>query len=458
MFHKVTKLHFVGIGGIGMSGIAELLHNLGYSVTGSDTGASEVTERLTGLGIRVVIGHSAGNVGDSEVVVFSAAVPATNPELVEAKKRKIPVIPRAEMLNELMRLKTGIAISGTHGKTTTTSMVAEVLAGAELDPTYVIGGKLNSINSNAKLGKGKYLVFEACEAFGSFLYFSPIIMVLLNIDEDHMEYYHSMDALRGAFLDFLNKIPFYGMAIVNNDDENVRAVAAQSTKRVITFGLKGGSDYGAENIQYNGFGSRFDVYRRGELLGTVALQIPGEHNVSNALSAVAVASELEIPFEVTAAALKKFQNADRRFQLLAVKNGITVVDDYAHHPAEIAATINAARNNREVRRVVAVFQPHLYSRTQALYEDFAEALANADQVVLTPIYPAREKPIPGVSTSLITDILAEKYNKGYILVNDRADVCQTLIDYCEPGDMVLFMGAGNIWENARAFAENCPEA
>lgn len=453
MFHKVTKLHFVGIGGIGMSGIAELLHNLGYTVSGSDSNQSDITDHLINIGLRIVIGHNKNNLLDCEVVVYSAAVPPTNPELVEARKRNIPIIPRAEMLNELMRLKTGIAISGTHGKTTTTSIVAELLAAGGLDPTYVIGGKLNSINSNAKLGKGKYLVFEACEAFGSFLYFSPIIMVLLNIDEDHMEYYHSMDALRDAFLDFLNKIPFYGMAIVNNDDENVRRVVTKTTKRIVTFGLEHESDYFAKNIKFTGISSEFDVYYKENILGHFKIELPGKHNVSNALSAIAVANELEVSLDDIKNSLQKFRNADRRFQVLGRRQGITVVDDYAHHPAEITATLEAANNNEEFQRVIAVFQPHLYSRTLALYEDFAEALALADEVLLTPIYPAREKPIPGASSSLICDVLQTKLGKGCVLLDEREQTLQYLNSNCRKGDAVIFMGAGNIWQYAKTFLE-----
>lgn len=450
MYKQVRKIHFVGIGGIGMSGIAELMHNLEYAVSGSDMAESRLTRRLQDLGIRVQLGHRAENVGDAEVVVYSSAVPPTNPELEEARKRRIPVIPRAEMLNELMRLKTGIAVSGTHGKTTTTSMIAEILAEAELDPTYVIGGKLNSINSNARLGKGEYLVFEACEAFGSFLYFSPIILVLLNIDSDHLEYYETMDALRSAFLSFLNKLPFYGLAIVNHDDPNNNIILEKANKRYVTYGLEKESKYMARDIRFSNWTSSFTLTREGKEVGQVELNLPGIHNVSNAVAAAAVALELEIPFSRVAAALKKFVNADRRFQIKGAVSGITVVDDYAHHPAEVKATLKAVRENNGYR-VLAVFQPHLFSRTLALYEDFAEALTLADQVFLAPVYPAREKPIPGVTSQLIGDALEKRGFSNYVLMDDRNNIPRSLAEHVREGDLVLFMGAGNIWQSAEEF-------
>ena len=452
MFKKVRNIHFVGIGGIGMSGIAELLHNLGYRVSGSDLSESKITKRLQEMGIRISLGHRAENVGDAEVVVFSSAVPPTNPELEEAESRKIPAIPRAEMLNELMRLKTGIAISGTHGKTSTTSMVAEIFAAADLDPTYVIGGKLNSIDSNARLGKGEYLIFEACEAFGSFLYFSPIILTVLNIDEDHLEYYETMDALRGAFLQFINKIPFYGVAILNNDDANIQDLMSRVKKRVLTFGIDTESDYMAEAIEFDGWRSSFDFIRKGKKLGRISLNVPGRHNVSNALAAAAIATELEIPLEVINKALSCFVNADRRFQIKGSAAGVTVVDDYAHHPAEVAATLKAAQGNKE-GRVIAVFQPHLFSRTLALYKDFATALETADEVVLAPIYPAREKPLPGVSSQLIQDRLVKNGYPAATLVDDQKKLCKVLKEKVRPGDFVLFMGAGSIWRTAEEFLE-----
>ncbi len=450
MFHKVKKLHFIGIGGIGMSGIAELLNNLGYEVSGSDISESDTTDKLRKIGIRVEIGHAADNLVDAEVVVYSSAVPETNPEIEEARSRKIPIIPRAEMLNELMRLKTGIAISGTHGKTSTTSMVAEILAEADLDPTYVIGGKLNSIDSNAKLGKGEYIVFEACEAFGSFLYFSPIMLVVLNIDEDHLEYYQSMEGLRNAFLSVINKVPFYGTAIVNNDDENVKLIIEKTTKRIVTFGLDNDSDYMAANIKCENWKSKFDVIKKDKKLGTIELNLPGRHNVSNALAALTVSMELDTSFNAAKKALSKFINADRRFQIVGQANDITVVDDYAHHPAEIKATLKGAKENTD-KRIIAVFQPHLFSRTKALYKDFAESLQIADHVFVTDIYPAREKPIPGVKSELISDTMKKNGYDKFELIRDMNDIPERLNQINKSGDCVIFLGAGDIWKMAEKY-------
>ena len=450
MLDTIRKLHFVGIGGIGMSGIAELFHNLGYPVTGSDLVESDVTRHLTALGIPVSLGHAALNLRDAEVVVYSAAVPPTNPEIDAARERQLPLIPRAEMLNELARLKTSFAVSGTHGKTTTTSMLAEIFAKANLDPTCVIGGKLSSIESNAKLGNGEYIIFEACEAFGSFRYFFPTALILLNIDSDHLEYYETMDGLRNAFLDFINRVPFYGMAVVNNDDENVRLVLDRASKRVVTCGIDTESVYMAKNLVFEGWSSSFDVYRHGELRGHIDLPLPGRHNVSNALAACALACEYGVAFPAIRQALASFVNADRRFQIKGERGGITVIDDYAHHPSEIEATLLGARRS-SAQRVVAVFQPHLYSRTLALYSEFAKALALADEVILTPIYPAREKPIPGVSAQLIADSLRKAQYETYAFVPDTKALFAVLARAAHPGDLVIFLGAGNIWQYAEEY-------
>ena len=452
MFKTVKHLHFVGIGGIGMSGIAELFHNLGFVVSGSDLAESKVTKRLASLGIRVHLGHDAANLQDAEVVVYSAAVPPTNPEIDAARSRRLPLIPRAEMLNELTRLKTGIAISGTHGKTTTTSMVAEIFGEAGLDPTVSIGGKLNSIKSKARLGKGEHISFEACEAFGSFQYFSPIVMVLLNIDSDHLEYYETMDGLRLAFLDFVNKIPFYGRAIVNNDDENVRMILDKVTKRIVSYGIDNDSEYMARDIEFRDWSSEFTLVHDGQALGRIELHLPGRHNVSNAVAAAAVACENGIPFEPIARALGSFINADRRFQIKGQISGVTVIDDYAHHPSEIKATLEGARLHAG-KRLIAVFQPHLYSRTLALYADFAKALAIADRVILAPLYPAREKPLPGVSSQLIADAMTKNGYTECAVVEDTASILRRLNDMVHPDDLVLFLGAGSIWQTAEEFVE-----
>jgi len=450
MLRTIRKLHFVGIGGIGMSGIAELFHNLGYPVSGSDLAESGVTRHLASLGIPVFYGHDAANIGDAEVVVYSAAVPPTNPEIDAARERSLPLIPRAEMLNELARLKTSFAVSGTHGKTTTTTMLARIFAEAGLDPTYVIGGKLSSTESNARLGQGEYIIFEACEAFGSFRYFFPSALILLNIDSDHLEYYETMDALRNAFLDFVNRIPFYGMAVVNNDDENVRLILGRASKRVITFGIDTESAYMAKGLRFQGWSGSFDLYRCGENLGRIELPLPGKHNVSNALAAAALASENGIAFPAIRQALARFVNADRRFQVMGEKRGVTVIDDYAHHPSEIEATLLGARRS-PAQRIVAVFQPHLYSRTLALYTDFAKALSVADCVVLTPIYPAREKPIPGVTSHLIADALRKQGYASCTLADDTHALFAALGASARAGDLVIFLGAGNVWQYAEEY-------
>ncbi len=450
--NNIKKLHFIGIGGIGMSGIAEIFHNLGFPVSGSDLAESRITKRLASLGITIHLGHNASNVADADVVVYSAAVPPTNPEIDFARSKKLPLIPRAEMLNELTRLKTGIAISGTHGKTTTTSMVAEIFAEAGLDPTYVIGGKLNSINSNARLGKGEHIIFEACEAFGSFHYFSPIAMVLLNIDSDHLEYYETMDSLRNAFLSFVNKIPFYGMAIVNNDDPNVRMILDRVSKRIVSYGIDSESDYMAKNLQFHDWSSSFDLVANGTNLGRIKLILPGKHNVSNAVAATAVALENGISFDAISRALGRFVNADRRFQIKGEYRGITVVDDYAHHPSEIRATLEGARQHPG-KRIIAVFQPHLFSRTLQLYADFATALSIADEVILLPVYPAREKPIPGVTSQLVVDAMGKAGYSSCILHEDPASLSKLLLERTREKDLVLFLGAGSIWQYAEEFVE-----
>jgi UDP-N-acetylmuramate--alanine ligase len=455
MLNTVRKLHFIGIGGIGMSGIAELFHNLGYPVSGSDLVESDVTRHLTSLGIPVYLGHNAGNVHDAEVVVYSAAVPPTNPEIDTARERRLPIIPRAEMLNELTRLKTSIAVSGTHGKTTTTSMLAEIFAEAGLDPTCVIGGKLSSIDSNAKLGNGEYIIFEACEAFGSFRYFFPTALILLNIDSDHLEYYESMDGLRNAFLDFINRVPFYGLAVVNNDDENVRKILDRATKRVATYGMDTESCYMAKDVQFQGWASSFDLYHHGKKCGRVELPLPGRHNISNALAAIAIANAYGVAFSAIQQALARFVNADRRFQIKGEKGGITVIDDYAHHPSEIEATLRGVKLSSD-QRVVAVFQPHLYSRTLALYSEFAKALAFADEVILTPIYPAREKPIPGVSSQLIADSLCKAQYASYTVVPDTKNLYDALARAVRSGDLVIFMGAGDVWQYAEEYLALLP--
>jgi UDP-N-acetylmuramate--alanine ligase len=453
MLGRTRRIHFVGVGGIGMSGIAELLANLGYEVSGSDAKRSAVTDRLSKLGVRICIGHDAANVGAADVVVVSSAIRAGNPETGEAIQRQIPVIPRAEMLAELMRLKYGIAIAGAHGKTTTTSMVALVLERGGLDPTAVIGGRLSAFGSNARLGRGDYVVAEADESDRSFLKLSPAIAVLTNLDHEHMESYGSWDDLQQAFVDFANKVPFYGAVIACADDEAVRGILPRISRRIMTYGFADGdiaSSTGviAERMRLEAFGSRATVRLRtleGEVdLGELRLQVPGRHNLLNALAAVAVALEVGIRFDAAAEALEEFQGAERRFQRLGEEDGVMVVDDYGHHPTEIAAVIAAARAGID-RRVIVVFQPHRYTRTQQLMNEFGRALSGADEIVLTDIYPAGEPPIPGVTLDALASVVSASARKDSVhVVPALSDLPDAVADLVRPGDLVITLGAGSI--------------
>jgi UDP-N-acetylmuramate--alanine ligase len=452
MLGRTRAIHFVGVGGIGMSGIAELLANLGYAVSGSDARRSGVTDRLSRLGVRIAIGHAAENVGKADVVVVSSAIAKANPETAEAARRYIPVIPRAEMLAELMRLRYGIAIAGAHGKTTTTSMVALVLERAGLDPTAVIGGRLSAFGSNARLGRGDYMVAEADESDRSFLKLSPAIAVITNIDREHMESYGGWDDLRGAFIDFANKVPFYGAVIACADDEPVRGILPLVTRRLLTYGLADADDRATANVtghemSLEAFGSkalvRFRTPETAVDLGELRLQVPGRHNLLNALAAVAVGMEVGIPFAGIAAALAGFQGAERRFQLLGEAHGVMVVDDYGHHPTEIAAVIAAARAGIG-RRVVIVFQPHRYSRTQSLMKEFGGALSGADEVVLTDIYPAGEAPIPGITLETLASEVRQAARGGLHVVPALDDVPAAVVGLARSGDLIITLGAGSI--------------
>jgi UDP-N-acetylmuramate--alanine ligase len=449
---RTRRIHFVGIGGIGMSGIAELLANLGYAVSGSDAKKSRVTERLERLGVRVHIGHHASNVGAADVVVVSSAIARGNPETEEAASRQIPVIPRAEMLAELMRLRYGIAIAGSHGKTTTTSMVALVLERAGLDPTAVIGGRLSAFGSNARLGSGDYVVAEADESDRSFLKLSPSIAVITNIDREHMDAYGGWDDLRQAFVDFANKVPFYGAVIACADDEPVRGVLPSVTRRLTTYGLapsdlRTSASVTAVDMALEAFGSRALIrYRTPETdveLGRIRLQVPGRHNLLNALAAVAVGLEVGVQFKSIAGALEQFQGAERRFQRLGEERGVLVVDDYGHHPTEISAVIAAARAGID-RRLVVVFQPHRYTRTQLLMREFGSALAMADEIVLTDIYAAGEAPIPGVTLEAFASAVRSAA-RGSVHVVPSVDLLpEAVADLARPGDLVITLGAGSI--------------
>jgi UDP-N-acetylmuramate--alanine ligase len=450
MFRKIQKLHFVGIGGIGMSGIAELLLNLGYKVSGSDLKPSPVTDRLAALGGEIQIGHRAENVEGTNVVIISSAVRPDNVEVVQAKRLQIPVIPRAEMLAELMRLKYGVAIAGSHGKTTTTSMIATVLVNGGFDPTAVIGGRLNAFGSNAKLGKGDFLVAEADESDGSFLKLTPAIAVITNIDREHLDHYANLDEIQSAFVAFANKVPFYGAVILCLDDANVQTIIPQIERRIITYGTSNQADLVASHIQFQDFGTACQVRYKGSALGTLRLRVPGEHGILNSLAAVAAGLELEIPFEKITDALGSFQNADRRFQVRGQKANILVVDDYGHHPTEIVATLSAARHACD-RRIVTVFQPHRYTRTQALEEDFARAFNHADVLIVLPIYAASEEPIPGITSERLVDQIKKFGHRDVSYAPDFAGVQKILNDKLHDGDLLLTLGAGDVWKIGEEF-------
>jgi UDP-N-acetylmuramate--alanine ligase len=443
--NKKVKVHFVGIGGIGMSGIAELLLNLGYGVSGSDLKESEITRRLASLGGTIAIGHRAENVGpDVDVVVTSSAVRrAQNPEALAARDRGIPVIPRAEMLAELMRLKQGIAIAGSHGKTTTTSLIATVLAHAGVDPTAVVGGKLNALGTNAKLGKGELMVVEADESDGSFLRLTPTIAVITNVDSEHLDYYGTVEALQQAFVDFADRVPFYGLAVLCLDHPVVQHLIPRLTKRHVTYGISPQADWRADDVQLSAFQARFTVSQRGVRQGEVILKMVGAHNVLNALACCAVAQELGIPFATTAEALGSFQGVQRRFTVRGELKGITVVDDYGHHPAEVRATLAGARASFPHRRIVCAFQPHRYTRTRDLLGEFATAFNDADALLLTEIYAAGEDAIPGVSGARLYEAIKACGHRDAAFV-ERAGLAQALRDRVRDGDLVITLGAGDI--------------
>jgi UDP-N-acetylmuramate--alanine ligase len=446
MFRHVKRIHFIGIGGIGMSGIAEVLCNLGFLVSGSDARRSKNTERLQTLfDVKITEGHAAENVGDAQVVVYSSAVKEGNPEIVAARDRGIPVIPRAEMLAELMTLKPyAVAVAGTHGKTSTTSMIATVLGHAGIDPTTVVGGVVDTLGSNARLGASEWFVTEADESDRSFLMLYPTIAVVTNIDKEHMESYKGMDDVVQCFLDFVNKVPFYGATVICLDDPNIQLMMPRMKRRRVTYGLTAQAEISARNITYHGFGSTFSVVRRGEELGEIELPVPGEHNVYNALAAMAVALELDIPFEKIVAAFKTFKNANRRFQLKGEIDGITVVDDYGHHPTEIVATLSAAKNAAAGRRKVVVFQPHRYSRTKELMDDFVVAFNNADVLFLLDIYAASEAPIDGITAEVLAENIRRYGHRSVTYIGDVDNAAEKVVPELESGDLVITLGAGSV--------------
>lgn len=445
---RVRHIHFIGMGGIGMSGIAEVLLTLGFTVSGSDLRASDTTRRLAELGARAFVGHQAEHVANADVVVFSSAVSPDNPEVLAARAAGVPVIPRAEMLAELMRLKSGIAIAGSHGKTTTTSLVATVLSAAGLDPTVVIGGKLNAIGSNARAGEGEFLVAEADESDGSFLKLSPTLAVVTNIDPKHLDHYGSVQKLEDAFVDFIERVPFYGLAVLCLDHPRVQAILARIDRRHVTYGTNPQADYVASEPDFSGTTTSFRVHRRGEDLGRFTVRVPGAHNVLNCLATLAVADELGIAHEVARAALEGFAGVQRRFTIVGEAGGLTLVDDYGHHPAEIEATLSAAKAGFH-RRVVAAFQPHRYSRTASLFEEFTRAFNLADVVVVTEVYAAGEAPIAGATGERLAEAIRRHGHRAVHFEPDKHKVADRLEALVRPGDVVIALGAGDINQSVR---------
>jgi len=477
MYKRFEKVHFVGIGGVGMSGIAEVLNNLGYEVDGSDMRASETTDRLKGLGINVSIGHKAENLKDADVVVISSAVSADNPEVAGARKMSIPVIPRAEMLAEIARLKYGVLIAGAHGKTTTTSLVASVLGDGKLDPTVVIGGKLKGMGSNARLGQGEFLVAEADESDGSFLKLSPTVAVVTNIDKEHMDFFKNIDEIKNAFLSFINKVPFYGLAILCGDNEHVRDIMPKVRRRFITYGLSDDLDLVARNIRTEGITSTFEAVLNGTSLGIFEVPLIGAHNVCNCLAAIAVANDLKIRMDIIREALKNFSGVQRRFEHKGTVDGINVIDDYGHHPTEVMAILKAVSEslrqtgnneqritNDELRitnhekettkqgRLVVLFQPHRYTRTRDLLGEFIDAFADADKIVLMDIYPAGEIPLPGVNSELLFRGITDK-GKDIKYIQNKDEILDYLCSELSGPDTLLTLGAGDVWKLGEEFLE-----
>jgi UDP-N-acetylmuramate--alanine ligase len=446
MYRKQYHIHFVGIGGIGMSGIAELLLNLGYKVSGSDLKSSDITERLIRFGGTIFRGHKADQVEGANVVVVSSAVDETNPEVQAARQQSVPVIPRAEMLAELMRLKYSIAVAGAHGKTTTTSIVSAVLDRGGLDPTVVIGGKLKSIDTNARLGEGEFIVAEADESDGSFLKMSPAIAVVTNIDREHLDHYDDLDDIKSAFLNFIDRIPFYGLAVLCLDNEPVQDLIPEIKKRYTTYGMSAQADIQAKNVLFEGLNSKFSLYRQGELLGDIRLNLPGLHNVYNSMASVAVGLELSIPFETIKGALETLEGVQRRLEIKGEINDITVVDDYGHHPTEIKATLQAAKDAWPDRRIVVVFQPHRYTRTQALFDDFTRSFYQSDVLLVLPIYSAGEEIIEDIDSLSMCEGIQQHGHKKVICRETLAAVATELKEILLPGDVLLTLGAGDVWK------------
>ena len=446
MYRKKYHIHFVGIGGIGMSGIAELLLNLGYTVSGSDLKSSDITERLRSLGGVIHEGHAAERVQGADVVVVSSAVRPDNPEVQAAQRASIPVIPRAEMLAELMRLKYSIAVAGAHGKTTTTSIVAAVLASGGLDPTVVIGGKLIGVGTNAVLGRGDFIVAEADESDGSFLRYSPAIAVVTNIDREHLDFYPDLAAIQRVFLEFIDRIPFYGLAVLCLDNEPIQDLIPHIKKRYTTYGMNPQADFQIRNVVVEGRRTRFSVFRRRRKLGRFKLNLPGIHNVYNAAASIVVATELDIPIARIQAALERLSGVQRRLEVRGEMNGVTVVDDYGHHPTEIKMTLQAVRECWPEHRVVVVFQPHRYTRTRALLDEFARAFYQSDVLVVLPIYAASEEPIAGITGQALTERIKAHGHKQVLFAEGMTAAVSQVKSLLMPGDFLLTLGAGDVWK------------
>lgn len=453
MFGKTRTIHFIGIGGSGMCGIAEILMTHGMAVSGSDLADGENTSRLRSLGAAVAIGHRAENLGSADVVVVSSAVPESNPEIVEARRRKIPVIARAEMLAELMKLKYSVAVGGTHGKTTTTALVGTVLEHAGLDPTVIDGGRLVHLDSGARAGKSELMVVEADEAYGSIKRFDPTIAVVTSVDADHLDYYRNIDEIRQVFLDFVNRVPFYGMSVLCLDQENIQALIPQVQRRFMTYGIATNADVTASDLMFNGVNTQFIARYRDNVLGKVRTHLPGEHNVLNSLAAISVGLEMGVPFTTMADALGAFQGVRRRFEVVGEAQGVLIVDDYAHNPAKLRAAFAAARAGYPERRLVVVFQPHRYHRVHHLSAEFARSFYQADVVYVTEIYGAGEEPIEGVSGEGLVAAIREHGHRCVISASSRPQLIEDLKRKVAPGDTVMTVGAGDVWKVGAEFLQ-----
>ena len=458
MYKRSYHIHFVGIGGIGMSGIAELLLNLGHRISGSDVQESEITRRLETLGAKIYYSHQSQHVADADVAVVSSAIDSDNPEVVAANRDyHVPVIRRAEMLAELMRLKYAVLVAGAHGKTTTTSMVGTVMAEGGLDPTVVIGGRLNAWGTNAKLGQGDFVVAEADESDGTFLLYSPTISLVTNIDTEHLDFFKDLDEIKETFLEFMNQVPFYGLNILCLEDENIQSLLPRVKKRIVTYGFSAQADFQARDVTFDGLSISYRAYHRGQEMGKVNLSIPGWHNALNSLAAVAVGHELEIPFAAICRGLKGMTGVQRRFQIKGEVSGVTVIDDYGHHPTEIKAVLKTMAQSFPGQRRYVLFQPHRYTRTEALFEDFTTAFYQSDALIVTDIYAASEPPIPGVHAEKLAAAIQEHGHGNIRHIPNHLDLVPMLLEEVQDGDVVLTLGAGNIWQTGEELLKRLQE-